>query len=364
MLCIFIPANRAWSFDAWAGRVAWSETIPAWPIWLLRAQMAIVYSYAALAKVNVDWLRAQPLLIWLRDDHSHPIIGSVVSQPWAPYFLSYSGLIFDLLVAPALLWRPTRIPAFLATLAFHTTNSQLFSIGIFPWMGIAVTTIFLDPDWPRGLWRKLRAPFVPGDPKEPKEKRKKKERSPVEEPPRFEAKPLVLAGVLAWVSFQLLFPLRHFLYPGDVSWTEEGHNFSWHMKLRTKHGDVRFVAVNPKTGESTRIDPRNYLSSRQYRKFSGRPDMILQFAHHLRDEREAKGMKGVEIYAHTSVSLNGRRPQPLIDPEVNLAKVVPSLAPKTWIVPLAEPLFPIEGLSEGDGWTDDWLPGNEQEDFD
>lgn len=367
LMLIFLPMHRSWSFDAWAGRVAWSETVPAWPMWLLRGQMAIVYSYAALAKLNVDWLRGQPMIIWLRDDYAHPLIGPIAQQPWAPYFVSYSGLVFDLLVAPALLWRPTRVPAFIATLAFHTTNSQLFSIGIFPWMGIAVTTIFLDPDWPRWLWRKVSALFsgkAAREVAEKKAKSKKKDKAAAEAKPVFEVKYLVVVGVIGWLAFQVLFPLRHFLYPGDVSWTEEGHNFSWHMKLRTKSGDVRLLAVDPVSRESTRIDPRNYLSSRQYRKFAGRPDMILKFAHYIRDRLENEGMKGVEIYAHTSVSLNGRRPQPLIDPEVDLAKVVPSLAPKSWIVPLAEPLFPIEGLSEGDGWTDDWLPGNEQEDFD
>ena len=36
--------------------------------------------------------------------------------------------------------------------------------------------------------------------------------------------------------FQLLFPLRHYLYPGPVSWTEEVHYLAWQMKLRAKEG--------------------------------------------------------------------------------------------------------------------------------
>lgn len=34
---------------------------------------------------------------------------------------------------------------------------------------------------------------------------------------------------------------RHYLIAGTPSWTEEGHRFSWHMKLREKSGTVTFV---------------------------------------------------------------------------------------------------------------------------
>jgi len=33
-----------------------------------------------------------------------------------------------------------------------------------------------------------------------------------------------------------LVPLRHLLYPGYVSWNEQGHRFAWQMKLRDKEG--------------------------------------------------------------------------------------------------------------------------------
>ena len=34
---------------------------------------------------------------------------------------------------------------------------------------------------------------------------------------------------------QLTLPLRHYIYQGNVSWTEQGHRFAWHMKLRSKN---------------------------------------------------------------------------------------------------------------------------------
>jgi len=38
--------------------------------------------------------------------------------------------------------------------AFHLMNHFMFNIGIFPWVAMAGTLIFLEPDWPR---RALRA---------------------------------------------------------------------------------------------------------------------------------------------------------------------------------------------------------------
>ena len=49
----------------------------------------------------------------------------------------------------------------------------------------------------------------------------------------------MVAGV--WIAVQLLVPLRHFLIPGDPSWTEQAHRFSWHMRLRDKQSTVTFV---------------------------------------------------------------------------------------------------------------------------
>ena len=39
-------------------------------------------------------------------------------------------------------------------------------------------------------------------------------------------KVLILGLVATFVAFQLAFPFRHLLYPGDPSWTEEGHRFA------------------------------------------------------------------------------------------------------------------------------------------
>ncbi len=130
-------------------------------------------------------------------------------------------------------------------------------------------------------------------------------------------------------------PLRHYAYPGNVSWTEQGHNFSWHMNLRDKDTTyIEFFATDPKTGETWAIDPYGDLSVRQVFKMSTRPDMILQYSHFIAENLREEGYEDIEIRVDVISSLNGREPQRLIDPSVNLAEQPVTIFPKSWILPL------------------------------
>lgn len=104
------------------------------------------------------------------------------------------------------------------------------------------------------------------------------------------------------------------------------------MKLRDKHGSVRFYAHDPATRETLRVDPRRYLARWQYYEMAARPEDDPQFARHLADRLRAQGRDAVEIHVVARISLNGREPQLLIDPEVDLAAVRPSLRSAPWIL--------------------------------
>ena len=151
----------------------------------------------------------------------------------------------------------------------------------------------------------------------------------------------LLLGIIAlWLAFQVLVPLRHLLYPGNVSWTEEGHRFAWHMKLRDKEADARFFATDPASGQSGEVDPLQYLTDWQYDEMAARPDMIVQLAKEM--ERRAAtdfGIADLAVNAQVSASLNGREAEPRIDAEVDLTEI--ELSPfrsADWIEPLTKPL--------------------------
>jgi len=330
-LIIFVPAQRSVSLDAWRRPNIRSRCAPAWTLWLLRAQLGIVYLGAGVAKLNSDWFHCEPLRMWLADRRDYTLLGGFLpigllfTKEWFVYFCSYGGLFFDLLVTPGLLWKRTRAFAFMLVMLFHLMNAILFDIGIFPWLSIAATLLFLPPDWPRRFVRRWRL----GD------------ELLLESLPN-SSRPAVRYAVLAFIglylTIQTSMPLRHFLYPGIVHWTEEGYRFSWHMMLRDKSAKATFTATDPATGKVRKINPRHYLTHRQFGIMETYPDMVLQFAHHVAKEIRRKTQRDVEIRAKVLVSLNGRKRQLLIDPTVNLAAQKRSLRPASWILPLLEPL--------------------------
>jgi hypothetical protein len=110
------------------------------------------------------------------------------------------------------------------------------------------------------------------------------------------------------------------------------------MKLRTKEGEAVFTLTHPGSGQTWTIKPEDYLKPHQLMKMITKPDLILQFARYLADEKRREGYENVEVRADIMVSLNGRQPQLLVDPNVDLTKEEVSLLPARWIMPLTTPL--------------------------
>ena len=157
-------------------------------------------------------------------------------------------------------------------------------------------------------------------------------------PPSKLVKRALLGFIIVWFAFQILFPLRHLLYPGSPSWNEEGHRFSWQMKLRDKRTRAVFTVRDPATGTEWDITPRDLLQRHQAGKVGSRPDMVLQYANYIArlfDEQE--GIEGVEVRVRVCASLNGRPAQLLYDPEVDLTKIERNLAHADWVLPLETP---------------------------
>ncbi len=109
-------------------------------------------------------------------------------------------------------------------------------------------------------------------------------------------------------------------------------------EVANKGGEAIFTVTHPASGQTWTIKPEDYLKSHQVTKVITKPDLIVLFAHHLAEEKRREGYDNVEVRARIMASLNGRQPQLLIDPNVDLAKEQVSLLPKPWILPLTTPL--------------------------
>ncbi|MEO1257229.1 MAG: HTTM domain-containing protein [Bacteroidota bacterium] len=330
-LMVLVPAHRSLSIDAKLFPSMASEKVPQWALWIIAFQVGVAYFYGGIAKLNADWLAGEPMRKWLGDSTDFPLVGQYFTEDLMPYVFSYGGLLFDLLVVPMLLFKRTRWLAFGAIAFFHLSNSRLFNIGIFPWFMLATSGLFFAPDW----FRRFVNFIFPGT--WPAAVQQVATQPTIIRPKPSSFRPqLIYVFLGVYVFFQLVFPFRHLAIPGNVSWTEEGHRFAWHMKLRDKQARARFIVTDPATQKEWVVKPKKYLSKRQARKMKTRPDMILQFSHYLAEIYERKGYPNVTIKALVLAELNSREEQLLIDPEVDLAKVTYNRMPAPWIMPLLD----------------------------
>jgi hypothetical protein len=142
-----------------------------------------------------------------------------------------------------------------------------------------------------------------------------------------------VAAVLVVSVVQIGLPLRH-LCPGDVRWTEEGYYLSWRVMLTEKTGTIDFDVTDPASGREWRTGPETVLTDWQIQQAAIRPDLLLATAHLVAADFARRGIPNVEVRADAWVSFNGRRPQRLVDPTVDLAAVERSWRHQPWILPL------------------------------
>ncbi len=314
-IMIFLPANSLFSIDAYR-KGENTDLVEAWTVNSLKILISIVYFYAGLTKLNSDWLlEAQPLSIWLRSKYDLPLIGANwMQETWFHYAMSWGGAVYDLII-PFLLWnKRTQKFAFVLVVFFHVFTRILFPIGVFPYVMIVASLVFFPGSWHRKV---LRLPKLVLD------------RSVVQISKNRFAQ-IVVATVLL---VQVLLPWRYLAYPGELFWTEEGYRFSWRVMLMEKSGYTNFKIVSPENKESFMVNNEDFLTSYQIKQMSFQPDMILEYAHYLGDYYKRQGIDDVQVFAESYVSLNGRRSQPFIDPEVDLYRQKESFLHKTWILP-------------------------------
>lgn len=329
-LMIWLPANARFSIDAKFFPSIIRKRMYQWQSGILKFQLAIVYIFAGIAKINSDWLfEAQPLKPWLQAHHNIPIVGSYLQQDWAAYLFSWTGCFYDLFIVFFLMSTRFRPFAYFFVVVFHLVTWYLFPIGIFPWVMIFSTLIFFSDQFHEGILRRFTSVAV-----------LQKKEKPLAKPRKF-----VRTAILIYVLIQLLVPMRHLLYKGDLFWNEEGFRFSWRVMLMHKEGNATFYLVDKKTGRESEIPNSDFLTPTQIDQMATQPDMILQYAHMLKKHFDGQVLEygdykfqiiDPEIRAEIHVSLNGRPAQLFVSKEHDLSEIPYNLLHRNWLEPFAE----------------------------
>ena len=301
-IMVFQPANKYLSLDVRLQPKIKMISMPRWCALVFILQMLIVYTYGAVAKIYPDWLDGTVAEVLMKGKKDLFLVGEVLQQKWTHYTITYVGILFDALIIPLLLWKRTRKIAFFASIFFHLFNSFVFQIGIFPYLSLAFALFFFPTKTIHRIFLKRKAFY---------------DQEEVIVPSYHKAFTTVF---VIYFIVQIGLPLRHWFIKDDVLWTEEGHRLSWRMMLRAKSGRTTFKVIEVNTNLEIPIKLEDYLSKKQLRTVSTKPDVIWQFAQRIKKMFADKGVE-VRVYAHTSIRINGGELRELIDPEVDLGNV-------------------------------------------
>lgn len=328
LVLIFLPANRKYSLDVLMGWTKPTDHVRAWNINLIKFQLGLVYFLAGVAKINADWLlEAMPLALWLPAQDHLPIIGPLFGFKATAYAFSWAGMLYDLSVPFLLLWSRTRVLAYGAVIVFHMLTWSLFQIGMFPFIMIGATLIFFSAKWHERLWGAL------------SKWKKRKATFRQTQSDRLGTgkwkKQLGYSVLALFILFQATFPFRYLLYPGNPYWHEQGYRFGWRVMLMEKAGYAQFQVVDDQE-RIIEVENRDFLTIAQEKMMSTQPDLMLQYAHFLKEHYTGEGVEAEDVRAKVHVTFNGRPSRPYIDPTVDLASIQDSWEPKTWILPFNE----------------------------
>lgn len=300
LIMAVLPANAYASIDAKQNPNIKRLAMPQWCKWIFVIQLLILYTYAALAKTYPDWLDLRFPKILMASKANLPIIGELLQHNAMAYLVAYGGLLFDGLIIPLLLFKRTRKYAFFVSIFFHLFNSIVFQVGVFPYLSLAFSLLFFEPETIRNIFLKHKTAYTKAEVIVPNYR-----------------STLIVIGCLYFI-IQIILPMRHYFIKDNVLWTEEGHRLSWRMMLRSKSSHATYHVMNKATGKKTRINLRSYLSAKQVNLASSKPDVIWQFSRFLKQEFAKKG-QDIAVYVNAKVSVNGRDYKPLINPTVDMA---------------------------------------------
>merc|ERR1712137_12857 len=347
---IFLPCNCVFALDSKRGTT--TPTVPKIVLFFVRAMLLVVYTYAGVVKINEDWLRAEPIRHWIG---KKTMFGGILRYEFMAYVVSYGGLFYDLFVGAMLMWNPTFWIGILLTMMFHVSNKIIFNIGIFPYVMVASTSLFFRPDWPRKLFHR-----IIGRPYEAVAETNVKLHEYV--PPKSRKlstfQVVVTIAVVIFLIWWVLMPLRFLWMPGvgPQAWNENGHMFSWRMKLRDRDCHADYFGVYPERNVFFAVELEYILNEKSHSRIVNRPSSLIQLAHFLGDLYDF-GDERPEIYVYADCSINYRPLNHFTNRTIDLGRA-PLWDYPDWILPV-DPLpeelykqYPWNWKFDEDWWND------------
>lgn len=264
--------------------------------------ISIVYLYAAIVKINPDWLQGYPATLWFQNrGYANPNLYGTA--------LSYAGLFYDLLM-PFLLWTlPRKIWVAIPYFAFHISNNFMFNIGMFPFVMMAAWLLFAMPNL---QFSKLVHQFKTA----------------------IELQIVRMCIILFFIVFNIVFPLRFLLYEGRTSWHRQGYYFSWRMMLDNYEiAEFNFLVKLPTLNKEYNVDFKQLMTFRQFDNIYNDPYCLWYVSQILKEDAIKKyNEPNPEVYTTSLILLNQHPKRYLINPRLNLANKEYKVLKNNWFI--------------------------------
>ncbi|MGH9134289.1 MAG: HTTM domain-containing protein [Ilumatobacteraceae bacterium] len=154
---MLLPSGRVLSVDAWwtrrRGRPRLPDTAALWPLWLVRAQVCLVYLASGFSKlVDPDWFGG--LVLWdrvVRYQHvlePTPLPGwavDLLTDRWPYYVIGPAAVVTELFIGIGLWFSRTRLAAVWVAIAFHVLIEVSAKVEVFSYAAIAALAIWVTP---------------------------------------------------------------------------------------------------------------------------------------------------------------------------------------------------------------------------
>ncbi|ELT96478.1 hypothetical protein CAPTEDRAFT_169440 [Capitella teleta] len=339
LLLLFSDANRYWSLDGLWHRHKRNAHVPLWNYTLFRSQFFLVYFIAGLKKLDADWVTGYSMQKlsehWVFDPFTWLLSNDLVDL----WVVHRGGLAIDLFIGYILFFDKTRIIGIIFGGSFHLMNSQIFSIGMFPWMMLATMPIFCHVDWPRRLFSAFpqcleRVLPLSGQPQKnphclyskeevkPDDESSPTQSSPAESSRAVRSQPsfyhrMASIGCVLYLATQCFLPYSHFVTKGYNNWTNGLYGYSWDMMVHswsTQH--IRITYVDKDSGKEGYLNPDAW--TRGGKRWCAHADMVKQYARCIEQRLKNFNITRTELYFDVWRSLNDRFQQRMFDPTVDI----------------------------------------------
>lgn len=302
------PANRLFSIDLIRKSSIRVDFVPRWSILAFKMQVAMVFFFAGMAKMNHDWLNeGRPVNLWLKSlaDSEVGFFPESLSVGYFPLVVSWLLIMFDFIIPHFLFDKRTATGAVIFVIIMQALALFLFPAGFFPVLIAFSCLIFLPESSVNSFLSRIayfmydifefkNDVFNPGGSFLLQYRKKR-------------LFPFLLA---LFFGSQILLPVGLFLNWGSSRWADSAFRFSWDIRIHEKFGKVDFLVYEHDSNNQYSVPLENYLTQHQISVMAEDSSLIHHFAEHFIENHLIEIGKGdYTLTTNSLVSLNGNEPK-------------------------------------------------------